>query len=174
MIKDSTKRRWNRALFPILIASCVTSVTASVGIVVSMPSGSAVAGVSFFLSIGVLLLGSSCLIVTAPTPGVRCLAIIAALLVPCSIVGALGIHPRSGESDLQGWLSTFGSCGSFWAAWACGLIAARRAYRLSLPKDVAGTMCRHCGYNLTGNESGICPECGLEVEQSGRPTDASR
>lgn len=23
--------------------------------------------------------------------------------------------------------------------------------------------CRECGYNLTGNESGICPECGTEV-----------
>ena len=20
--------------------------------------------------------------------------------------------------------------------------------------------CQHCGYDLTGNESGICPECG--------------
>ncbi len=24
--------------------------------------------------------------------------------------------------------------------------------------------CRSCGYNLTGNESGVCPECGLKVE----------
>jgi hypothetical protein len=23
--------------------------------------------------------------------------------------------------------------------------------------------CRHCGYNLTGNESGRCPECGTPV-----------
>ena len=23
--------------------------------------------------------------------------------------------------------------------------------------------CRKCGYNLTGNESGLCPECGLAV-----------
>ena len=25
--------------------------------------------------------------------------------------------------------------------------------------------CRGCGYNLTGNTSGICPECGEEVQQ---------
>ena len=24
--------------------------------------------------------------------------------------------------------------------------------------------CGQCGYNLPGNESGICPECGLAVE----------
>ena len=27
--------------------------------------------------------------------------------------------------------------------------------------------CRLCGYNLTGNTSGRCPECGRPVEQSG-------
>ena len=26
--------------------------------------------------------------------------------------------------------------------------------------------CQKCGYDLTGNESGTCPECGLEVEQA--------
>lgn len=24
--------------------------------------------------------------------------------------------------------------------------------------------CRKCGYNLTGNVSGVCPECGMETE----------
>ena len=32
-------------------------------------------------------------------------------------------------------------------------------YRLEYPK------CRECGYNLTGNVSGVCPECGTEIEQ---------
>jgi predicted RNA-binding Zn-ribbon protein involved in translation (DUF1610 family) len=26
-------------------------------------------------------------------------------------------------------------------------------------------LCRHCGYNLTGNVSGICPECGATIEE---------
>ena len=24
--------------------------------------------------------------------------------------------------------------------------------------------CQHCGYDLTGNVSGVCPECGTEIE----------
>ena len=27
-------------------------------------------------------------------------------------------------------------------------------------------LCVGCGYNLTGNESGVCPECGTEIEAS--------
>ena len=26
-----------------------------------------------------------------------------------------------------------------------------------------GMLCHSCGYDLTGNESGICPECGTGV-----------
>ncbi|UCE61593.1 MAG: hypothetical protein JSU63_07550 [Phycisphaerales bacterium] len=26
-------------------------------------------------------------------------------------------------------------------------------------------MCLSCGYDLTGNESGVCPECGTEIEK---------
>jgi hypothetical protein len=32
----------------------------------------------------------------------------------------------------------------------------------------AYSQCSHCGYNLTGNSSGVCPECGEELHrQSG-------
>ena len=31
------------------------------------------------------------------------------------------------------------------------------------PKPVKPGHCR-CGYNLTGNTSGVCPECGVEVQ----------
>lgn len=27
--------------------------------------------------------------------------------------------------------------------------------------------CRNCGYNLTGNESGVCPECGTSLSGDG-------
>jgi hypothetical protein len=30
--------------------------------------------------------------------------------------------------------------------------------------------CRKCGYNLTGNESGVCPECGSEVDAATAPS----
>ena len=26
-------------------------------------------------------------------------------------------------------------------------------------------LCQNCGYDLTGNESGVCPECGTEIEK---------
>ncbi len=32
-------------------------------------------------------------------------------------------------------------------------------------------LCIKCGYDLTGNESGICPECGRQIEQPGYKTD---
>ncbi len=46
------------------------------------------------------------------------------------------------------------------AVGAClGLVVSRwRRNRLQPP----GT-CRECGYDLTGNESGVCPECGMAI-----------
>ena len=29
--------------------------------------------------------------------------------------------------------------------------------------EARGDRCKQCGYNLTGNVSGVCPECGTEV-----------
>ena len=29
--------------------------------------------------------------------------------------------------------------------------------------------CRKCGYNLTGNVSGICPECGTPIQANADP-----
>lgn len=30
-------------------------------------------------------------------------------------------------------------------------------------KRVAASICHRCSYDLTGNESGICPECGTSI-----------
>jgi len=47
---------------------------------------------------------------------------------------------------------------AFGALW--GWLAARRyQVRCQLPG-----YCRTCDYNLTGNTSGVCPECGTEIE----------
>ena len=32
------------------------------------------------------------------------------------------------------------------------------------PRRERRGLCRHCGYNLTGNVSGICPECGTPMQ----------
>ncbi len=31
-----------------------------------------------------------------------------------------------------------------------------------------GTLCGACGYDLTGNVSGVCPECGTEIEAAAK------
>jgi anaerobic ribonucleoside-triphosphate reductase len=55
------------------------------------------------------------------------------------------------------------------AFWACTIamfsvpaatVAAIVAYRRPMPPDC----CRKCGYDLTENESGTCPECGEVVQ----------
>lgn len=83
-------------------------------------------------------------------------------------------------TDIRSWLGRFGYWRSFpqyafqftiyfplW--WLASLLAAfsllcawrwRRAMRK--PPD---EQCRKCGYNLTGNTSGVCPECGTPVPQ---------
>lgn len=46
-------------------------------------------------------------------------------------------------------------------------VVARTVFvRLGRSVDHNSHSCRKCGYNLTGNVSGICPECGSEVEQA--------
>ena len=36
----------------------------------------------------------------------------------------------------------------------------KRVYLAEMAKE---NRCRSCGYDLTGNESGVCPECGVRV-----------
>jgi hypothetical protein len=37
------------------------------------------------------------------------------------------------------------------------------AKRMLRPKGSDGAHCLSCGYNLTGNVSGVCPECGAQI-----------
>ena len=36
---------------------------------------------------------------------------------------------------------------------------------LVVPRRYPAGHCQECGYNLTGNVSGVCPECGTEVKE---------
>jgi hypothetical protein len=46
-------------------------------------------------------------------------------------------------------------------AWFCGLLSASeyRRHLMVMPRGC----CTRCGYDLTGNVSGVCPECGTPV-----------
>ena len=35
------------------------------------------------------------------------------------------------------------------------------------------TRCQKCGYNLTGNVSGVCPECGTSIQKKRFPNRSS-
>ena len=43
--------------------------------------------------------------------------------------------------------------------------------RTSRRKEGEAIECVACGYNLTGNVSGICPECGAPAGQQAPPSD---
>lgn len=44
-----------------------------------------------------------------------------------------------------------------------------KKYRFKAPFDRRGILCMKCGYDLTGNVSGRCPECGTDIPAP-RPT----
>ena len=50
-----------------------------------------------------------------------------------------------------------------------GALPAARIAGWSRRRRAVGNACRSCGYDLTGNVSGVCPECGSGVRASGPP-----
>ena len=50
---------------------------------------------------------------------------------------------------------------------ATGVVVVWRCYGRILPGH-----CEACGYNLTGNESGVCPECGVGLRRSRKPANS--
>jgi len=71
------------------------------------------------------------------------------ILVPCAII----VMPATLE---KGW-----RWGDHWARtrviW--------KKHRLELPFAPQGILCLVCGYDLTGNVSGVCPECGTRIRR---------
>jgi uncharacterized RDD family membrane protein YckC len=50
--------------------------------------------------------------------------------------------------------------------WGDGLARTKviqKAHAYRIPFDTRGLLCAHCGYNLRGNVSGVCPECGRPI-----------
>jgi len=44
-----------------------------------------------------------------------------------------------------------------------GVVAIDLVRSRAKPKGLHGKECRTCGYDLTGNISGVCPECGTSI-----------
>jgi len=75
------------------------------------------------------------------------------LVIPyLSVVAVLIIIVQLGRGRIRRW-------GDGWA----GTIVVWRAHENKLPFNPAGFVCFECGYDLTGNVSGICPECGTPI-----------
>ena len=53
---------------------------------------------------------------------------------------------------------------SIWPVFFAALICTAAFWALDAPRRPDGT-CGQCGYDLTGNVSGVCPECGTEIRQ---------
>lgn len=60
-----------------------------------------------------------------------------------------------------------------WPCWAVVLLTAALPARwiiARLRKRTSDYSCKACGYNLTGNTSGVCPECGAPVSKETEAT----
>ncbi|MHC4695857.1 MAG: hypothetical protein ACYTFA_03830 [Planctomycetota bacterium] len=67
----------------------------------------------------------------------------------------------TGEPDSLFWITVFNATVYGMVAVGLGLIIAR-------PRAPVGDRCAQCSYDLTGNVSGVCPECGTPVAQDQR------
>jgi hypothetical protein len=102
-----------------------------------------------------------------PSPIIRGIAtaLVLAIVLPYAI--SLTILPEltdpypPADAELQPWIN--GLAGVIWAAAiTIGCLVGWRTHRKNV-RVADATHCRQCGYDLTGNVSGRCPECGEAV-----------
>ena len=85
------------------------------------------------------------------------LAFVAFMALAVSAVG--GLERDESAYAVLGWILVLGF--SLAVALVVGDLA-YRSFRWRV-ESYRGEACLACGYNLAGNESGRCPECGLEI-----------
>lgn len=67
-----------------------------------------------------------------------------------------------GSDNRRVWFDRFGFLIPLWFVFA--MVALPTVYLLYRDfRAIRPGHCRQCGYNLTGNSSGICPECGAKI-----------
>jgi uncharacterized integral membrane protein len=84
------------------------------------------------------------------------------LLLWCAFVGLFAVWSAiHGRFEAQAILAFFAMTGGLYSFKYVAVYAHEARVR-----DVwrQPPECRTCGYNLTGNRSGICPECGTKIE----------
>jgi hypothetical protein len=69
------------------------------------------------------------------------------------------------QVTLSGWSVNFVAVPLYWPALLFATAARLCSWRSARP---APGCCRRCGYDLRGNVSGVCPECGQAVERTGQ------
>ena len=108
------------------------------------------AEVSLILSLASMCLGLVC-------EAAHIVAFVINLPVVVGAQSIFGPHPDAPWRDLL--VAVCGSVG--WALVGCYVAMCVRRWR-----DFKRSHCMECGYNLTGNVSGVCPECGEPVSSA--------
>jgi hypothetical protein len=78
------------------------------------------------------------------------------------LLHAMGMVSVANRVGFDAWTLTFEGVAGFTFAALIGIPFC--VHRLGTARTLPADGCRQCGYNLTGNVSGVCPECGREIE----------
>ncbi len=87
-------------------------------------------------------------------------ATVMTLVFGSALVFRAAAMPIRWYNDL--WIA-YAAVASFWFVWLPIVLWINRRMRLRLLKEKG--LCVKCDYDLTGNVSGICPECGTPIEK---------
>ena len=93
------------------------------------------------------------------------LALVTGFVVLVFLVEHLEFWPDASKSVVL-FLAFIRGAGSMFLAMGVGIYLARRSILRSLRirlNQLGRPTCLGCGYDLTGNESGVCPECGTDL-----------
>jgi len=97
----------------------------------------------------------------------KALAIVCGISVAilCYCVGGLFLLPAVNIFKFE--QRGFDKIGCFLVPSLIGFLIAYALYRAGRPEAIDVNHCKNCGYDLTGNRSGCCPECGYPSFHAG-------